>query len=246
VRPVVGGVDAPVVAGAEVVTVADAVHDRVAQGHVLALHVDLRPQDARSVRELAGLHAPEQVEVLLDAAAAVGALRALLAEAAPLGRDGLGVGVVHVGESLADQVLGPGVQLAEVVGGVQQPRRVETQPFDVGDDRFDVLRLLGVGVRVVEAQVADAPELLRRPEVDRDGLGVTDVQVAVGLRREPGLDPSAVGLLLVVPANDVADEVVGNGLGHGRKVITPGVGRLPGASPSGRGSRPWFGKVGRP
>ena len=52
VRPVVGRVDLPFVAGAEVVGVADAVHDRVPHGHVVVGHVDLGSKDLLTVGEL--------------------------------------------------------------------------------------------------------------------------------------------------------------------------------------------------
>ena len=53
VRPVVGGIDAPVVAGAVVRGVADAIHGRVAQVDVGRGHVDLRAHDVLAVGELA-------------------------------------------------------------------------------------------------------------------------------------------------------------------------------------------------
>ena len=81
VREVVGGVDAPGVAGARVLRVQDPVQDRVAQVDVGRGHVDLRAQHARAVGELPGAHAREQVEVLLDRAVAPGAVRAGLGEA---------------------------------------------------------------------------------------------------------------------------------------------------------------------
>ena len=43
-------------------------------------------------------------------------------------------------------------------------------------------------IGIVEAQVAQPAVLLRQPEVDADGFGVADVQIAVRLRREPGVD----------------------------------------------------------
>jgi hypothetical protein len=55
--------------------VQDAVQHRIAQIDVARRHVDLRAQHARAVRELAGAHAAEQIEVLLDAAVAERAVR---------------------------------------------------------------------------------------------------------------------------------------------------------------------------
>ena len=43
-----------------------------------------------------------------------------------------------------------------------------------------------VGIGVVEAQVALAAELLRDAEIERDRLGVADMEIAVRLRRKAG------------------------------------------------------------
>ena len=81
VGEIVGRVDAPLVAAAVVRGVEDAVHHRVAHVQVGRGHVDLRPQGARAVGELAGPHPLEQVQVLLDRAVAVGAVLAGLGQA---------------------------------------------------------------------------------------------------------------------------------------------------------------------
>src|SRR5258708_22125455 len=43
-------------------------------------------------------------------------------------------------------------------------------------------------IGVVEAQVAASGKLLRDAEIERDRLGVADMQIAVRLRRGPGHD----------------------------------------------------------
>ena len=73
---------------------------RIAQVDVARGHVDLRAQHARAVRELAGAHALEQVEVLLGRAVAPGAVRARLGERAAVLADLLGAEVVDVGLAL--------------------------------------------------------------------------------------------------------------------------------------------------
>ena len=55
------------------------------------------------------------------------------------------------------------------------------------DSVYELGVLLG-GVGVVHAQVADAAELLSRAEVDDQRLAVADVEIAVGLGRETGVD----------------------------------------------------------
>ena len=64
VGEVVHRVDAPRVAGAVVRGVPDAVEHRIAHDDVGGGHVDPRPQHVRSVRELPGPHAPEEIQVL--------------------------------------------------------------------------------------------------------------------------------------------------------------------------------------
>ena len=211
VRPVVRGVQHPLVAGAVMRLVTNAIHDRIAQLHVVVLHVGLGAQHMRAVGKLAGAHAPEQHQVLVDRAVAVWALDARFAVAASLCGDGFGVLVVHVREAGADQMLGPLVELLEVVAGVDRLARLEAQPANVVDDRVDVFGLLGDGVGVVEAQLAQPAELVGDAKVDADCLGVPDVEIAVGFGREPGLHTTAECTLLDVGAHLIAHEVGGGG-----------------------------------
>ena len=83
------------------------------------------------------------------------------------------------------ELLGPLIELLEIVGRVVQVLApVEAEPPDVALDLVDVLLRFLDGVRVVEAQIAPAAELLRDAEIDADRLGVADVQAAVRLRGE--------------------------------------------------------------
>ena len=65
-REVVHRVDAPRVAGAVMMRVPDPVEHRIAHVDVRRRHVDLRAQHVGAVRELAGAHPREEIEVLLD------------------------------------------------------------------------------------------------------------------------------------------------------------------------------------
>ena len=97
VREVVHRIDAPLVAGAVMLGVQDAVHHRVAHVEVGRGHVDLGPQGARAVGKFAGLHALEQVEVLFDGAVAIGAVLARLGQRAAVLAHFLGGQIADVG-----------------------------------------------------------------------------------------------------------------------------------------------------
>jgi hypothetical protein len=65
---------------------------------------------------------------------------------------------------------------------VQAVFPVESHPADIIHDGVHILHVLFGGVGVVEAQVAGAVVGVGDPEVQADGFGVADVQVAVGFR----------------------------------------------------------------
>ena len=65
---------------------------------------------------------------------------------------------------------------------------METEPLDVFFDGVDVFIVFFFGVGIVETQVAQAVVNICQTEVQADGFGVADVQVAVGFGREAGLD----------------------------------------------------------
>jgi hypothetical protein len=130
----------------------------------------------------------EEVEIFFDGAVAIGAVFAGLGEGAAVLADLVGGEVVDVGFAGFDELQGPLVELREVVGGVAEALPLEAEPADVGLDGVDVLLLFFFGVGVVEAQVGLAAELVGEAEVDADGLGVADVEVAVGLGGKAGLD----------------------------------------------------------
>ena len=116
---------------------------------------------------------------------AVRRVGARLGQRAAMGADLVGRVRVDVGQAAADQLLGVLIEPLVVVRGVVLAVvPVEAEPADVVLDGVDVLDVFLDRVGVVEAQVAVAAVLGRDAEVEADGLGVADVQVAVGLGRE--------------------------------------------------------------
>ena len=209
VREVVHRVDAPRVAGAVMLGVADAIEHRIAHVMFGERHVDLRAQHVGAVGELAGAHAAEQIEILVDAAVAVRRVLARLGQRAAILADLVGRQRIDVGDALADQALGELIELLVVVRRVVfAVVPVEPQPPHVVLDRVDVLDVLLDRVGVVEAEVAVAAELAGDAEVEADRLGVADVQVAVRLGRKARDDAAAVLSGGDVGGDDLANEVL--------------------------------------
>ena len=90
---------------------------------------------------------------------------------------------------------------------------VKAHPAHALENGVDVLLVLLDRVGVVKAHVAVAAVVLGKPEVEADALDVPDVQIAVGLRREPGVDGHALELTTLgdVLVNEIMDEVLRHG-----------------------------------
>ena len=177
--PVIGWEDDPIGAGAHVVFAANAIHNRVTHLHVLVVHIDFRAKHLLTIGELAVAHASEQSRVLLDGSIAEGAVHTGSREAAPLFRDGVGVLVIDVGKTAFDELHRPVVELLEIVRRVDDVVGFETEPANIFDDPIDVVLILGLGVRVVEAELGATVEIFGDAKVQTDGLRMTNVQVTV-------------------------------------------------------------------
>ena len=167
---------------------ADAVDHRVAHIEVAGGQVDLGPEGIAVVLKFPGPHPGEQVETLLDGPVPVGGNRRCV-QVAPVLLELLGGQLADVGKTLLNQLHGVLVVLFKVVGAVVEPvAPVEAQPVNVLLDGLHVLFIFLGGVGVVHPEVAQAAVLRGGAEINDQRLAVTDVQVAVRLRREPGVD----------------------------------------------------------
>ena len=214
---VIHGVDAPFVALAVVVHMVDAVEHRVPHVEVAAAQIDFGPQGIFAVGELPGLHPGEEVQALLH-------------RPVPPGRAGRGVHIApifpellrsqgaDVGQPLLDELHGILVHLLKVVGGIEEAiPPVIAQPVDVLLDGLHVLHIFLGGIGVVHAEVAQATVFFSGAEVDKDGLGMPDVEVAVGFGREAGVDGHTLELpaLRDILVDKIMDEVLRHYRGFG-------------------------------
>ncbi|OPZ12598.1 MAG: hypothetical protein BWZ10_02078 [candidate division BRC1 bacterium ADurb.BinA364] len=219
VREVVGGVDHPFGSGAVVMGVQDAIHHRVAQVDVRRGHVDLGAKRARAIGEFAGSHPPEQIEVFLDGAVAIGAVFARLGQCAAEFAHLIAAQVANEGLAGLDQADGVVVEDFEIVRSVIKAfAPVPSQPADIVFNRLDILGFFLGRIGVVEAQMAAAAEFARYAEVEADGLGMADVQIAIGLGREARDDLAAVFARFDILGDGGSDEIARRRGAFGRAV----------------------------
>ena len=90
---------------------------------------------------------------------------------------------------------------------------MKTQPVNIRLNGADVLILFLLGIGVVKTQIAAPAKLAGQAEIETDGLGMTDMQVTVGLGGKAGyhgLDHT----LIEVFGNDLLDKILWLGVFH--------------------------------
>jgi len=83
---------------------------------------------------------------------------------------------------------------------------IEAEPAHIRLDRVDIFLLLPGRVGVVETEMAAPAEFLGDAEIERDRLGMADMEIAVGLGRK-ARDRRGDALLRNIRGDDVADEI---------------------------------------
>ncbi len=134
-----------------------------------------------AIGELASLHTTEEVEVLLRRAVAIGAVLAGDCHSATILANFVKRLVVDIGQTALNELASPLVELVKIVGSIMDTGPFEPQPADVVLDRVHIFGILLHRVGVVEAQIGLAAILFGQTEIEADRLGMTDMEITVGL-----------------------------------------------------------------
>ncbi len=161
------------------------VDDRIAHVDVGAGHVDPGAERLLPVGEFSRLHFFKQIKVLLDTAVTVRVVLSRLRQSSAVFAHLLCSQVGDVCLALFDELYGNIVHLLEIIGGIKHPVLIiSAKPLHVLPDRIHELGLLLGRVRVVKPQVELAAVFLCQPVIEQDALGMSDVQISVGLGRK--------------------------------------------------------------
>ena len=184
VREVVHRVNAPLVPCVMVSRMRDTVNNRVSHIDIRRCHVNLRSEHLFAVRVFSFLHFLEKRKIFLYASVSVRTLFARLCKRTPVLLDFLRRKVADIGFALLYQFKRRFVHFVEIIGRPESLIPPETKPFHIFFNGVDVFNILFYRVRVVISEVAGAAVLRRRGKVQADGFRVSDMQVAVRLRRK--------------------------------------------------------------
>mmetsp|Transcript_12481 Transcript_12481/g.19709 ORF Transcript_12481/g.19709 Transcript_12481/m.19709 type:complete len:231 (+) Transcript_12481:1809-2501(+) len=165
--------------------------DGITKGSIVAGHVNLGTQAPRRAVGAAGTH---EFELLLGLGGGHGPV---------LGLDTIGTfqlhlllwRVIHVRQSLLDHRNRISVNGGEVVGCIRNDVGLDTKKRQIFHDRLLILFLLLARVCIVESDNQTPLVPARAIVIQQNGLGVSHVQVATRLGREPSDHASGCGTL---------------------------------------------------
>ena len=178
---VVHGIGVPLIARTDMWDIEHTIDQRVTEQHVGVSHVDLCAQHQCTGLALAAVHKLEQLQVLLDRTITERTVCTWTGGRSLLLGNNLRTLFVNIGTALFDKPYGKVPELLKVVTGIIHIGPLESEPLDIVLDTLDIFRIFLDRVGVVETEIAGAAIFLGQTEVDGDSLGMTDVQIAIGL-----------------------------------------------------------------
>ena len=116
VRKVVHRVNAPIIAGAVMLGVQNAIHHRIAHIQIRRRHIDLCAKSARAVREIAAPHALQQIQIFFHRPVAIRALLTRFGQRAAILPHLVSGEIADISLPRAHQLLRPRIKLREIIG----------------------------------------------------------------------------------------------------------------------------------
>ena len=150
----------------------------------------------------------KKVEILLNRTVPERTVAAGFRQRAAIFANLLRIQIVDIGVARFDQMFGPLVELFEIVRGKQRLLApIESQPAQVLLNGVDIFLFLLDRIGVIQSKIAATAKFTGHTEVQRDRLGVPDVEIAVGFGWK-SRDHRIFAPGRKVVANDIADKVI--------------------------------------
>src|SRR5204863_9313580 len=106
---------------------------------------------------------------------------------------------------VANQILSPLIELLKVIGRMKQLIPLESEPLHIARDRLCVLLFFLRRIRVVETEMTTSAVFIRDAEVEADRFRVTNMEIAIRLRRK-SRDDNVVPPFAEIVLDDLAHD----------------------------------------
>ena len=188
-REIVHRVDAPLIPGIVMGNVRDTVKDRIPHIDIRRRHIDLCAQRVSSVLVFPLFHLLKEAQVLFHRTLPVRIILARLGQRPAVLAHLLRRKLRNIRFAFFDQPDSGIVHSVKIIRReIQMLAPVGTEPFDVLQNRIDELGLFLGRIRIIEPHVEGTVVLFGNPVIQQDRLRVSDVQIAIRLRRKPCTD----------------------------------------------------------
>ena len=116
--------------------------------------------------------------------------------------------ITDVGLARLDQLNRKRIQLLEIVRRITHLAiPLKSEPGNIILNRVHILLTLLLGICVIEAEITQARIFRRHGKVETDGFGMTDMEIAIRLRRKSSVHAPSMLVLFEILSNLVADKV---------------------------------------
>ena len=206
---VIHRVDGPFAAGAVMTCFQNSINSRITHVQIWRRHIDFCSQNVASFWKFAVTHPCKKVEIFLHWPLPVRTVFTWFGESAPEPSHFICIEVADIGLANFDQLDGIFIKLIKIVGGVKKIiTPVKSQPFDIFKNGLYISILFLAGIGVVKTHMTDAGRVFQGDaEVEADGLGVTDMEETVWLRRKTSHQPTVIFVITQILSNNCPDKV---------------------------------------
>ena len=165
------------------------INNRVSHVDIGGSHIYFCTKNLFSVRIFTGLHLLKQSHIFFDGTISGRILLAGLFKGASVLFDFLRTQIGYISLSLLNQLHCTLIHLSKIVGCKEQSvLPIRAEPLNIRKDGLHKFRLFLCGVCIIKSHVELTAIFFRQTVVQQNTFGMPDMQIAIGLRRETGVN----------------------------------------------------------
>ena len=161
------------------------VDDRITHVHVRRCHIDLGTKNFFSIGIFAFFHFFKKLEIFFNRTVTVRALFSRICQSSTVLADLIGSQVTDISFSFFDQFDGCFIHLSKVIRSKEKSvLPVSTKPFDISFNRFYKFTFFFCRVCIIKTHIKLAVVFLGKSVIQKNGFGMSDMEVSIRLRWE--------------------------------------------------------------
>ena len=208
---VIHRIDAPLVSSVVMCHTCYTVDNRVTHVHIRRCHIDLCTENFFSVSVFALTHLLKKLQVLFYSTVSVWALFTWFCKSSSVLTDLVCSQVADKCLAFFDQLHSGLIHLVKIIRSKEKSvLPVSTKPFDISFNRFYKFTFFFCRVGIIKTHIKLAVVFLGKSVIQKNGFGMSDMEVSIRLRWEAGVY-GIINTFCKVFINDVFNKIFRNG-----------------------------------